>query len=248
MDAPRAEWMRAPAPVLLEGIAHVWRIDLGRHPDESDWALLSPEEERRAHRFFADRHRMPFVVAHSALRRILARYTSTPAHALTFLTAENGKPWVDTSETRARRLEFNLSHSGAVGLVAVARGHRLGVDVERWDTDVEHLELAERFFSPSERHALRSLAHSPPALIAGFFAAWSRKEAYLKATGHGISRGLHHFDVSVEPGEPARLLADRLEPHAVSRWAMTELLPADGYSAALVFESAVREILLFDAE
>ena len=75
----------------------------------------------------------------------------------------------------------------------------MGVDVEQWDDGVECLELAERFFSPHERRALRALADAPHHVIAGFFAAWTRKEAYLKATGHGIVRGLHHFDVTLAP-------------------------------------------------
>jgi 4'-phosphopantetheinyl transferase len=81
----------------------------------------------------------------------------------------------------------------------------------------------------------------------GFFSAWSRKEAYLKATGHGISRGLDHFDVTLSPGEPARLLADRLEPHALTRWAMTAVPVGAGYSAALVVEGTLDDMLLLDA-
>jgi len=140
-------------------------------------------------------------------------------------------------------VEFNLSHSDDLALVAVARAHQLGVDLERWSEGVEHLELAERFFSPAERDALRALAHAPDLVEAGFFAAWTRKEAYLKATGHGISRGLHHFDVTLAPGEPAQLLADRLDPEATARWSLIALEPAPGFSAALVVASPLGEVL-----
>jgi 4'-phosphopantetheinyl transferase len=127
----------------------------------------------------------------------------------------------------------------------VARAHAVGVDLERWSEGVEYLELAERFFSPGERRALRALAHVPDLVEAGFFAAWTRKEAYLKATGHGITRGLHHFDVALAPGEPARLLADRLDADATARWTMFALDPAPGYSAALVAASPIGEVLQF---
>jgi 4'-phosphopantetheinyl transferase len=119
--------------------------------------------------------------------------------------------------------------------------------VERWDADVEHLDLAERFFSPAERDALRALAGDVHAVVSGFFAAWSRKEAYLKATGHGISRGLHHFDVTLAPGAPARLLADRLDSAATTRWVMRGLDVAANYSAAVVASAPVETVVLLSA-
>ena len=91
------------------------------------------------------------------------------------------------------------------------------------------------------------LADDRARLIEGFFAAWTRKEAYLKATGAGITRGLHHFDVSLSPDERARLLADRLDPSAAASWAMQALRPAAGFSAALVATAPLVGVRLFDA-
>ena len=226
-------------------MVHVWRVRLDRQPAPSDWEVLSTDEDARARRFFAERHRRRFVVAHSELRRILARYAGIPPVALRFVTGEFGKPALDAGTSRTS-LEFNLSHSHELALVAVSVGQPVGVDVERWDAEVEHLNLAERFFSPAERAALRYLEESPDKVVAGFFAAWSRKEAYLKASGHGITRGLHHFDVTLMPGEPARLVTDRLDTGAASRWMMAALDAAAGYSAALVAAAPVDEILLFE--
>ncbi|MEP6619268.1 MAG: 4'-phosphopantetheinyl transferase superfamily protein [bacterium] len=246
-DRALGEWNDATAPELLDGAVHVWRIRLDRDATPNDWAVLSPEEDTRARRFFAERHRRRFVVAHGTLRRILASYTGVAASALQFSTGEFGKPSLVSTRTDTAPLEFNLSHSAELALVAVSRGRIVGVDVECWDREVEHIDLAERFFSPAERDALRLLASSPDQVVSGFFAAWSRKEAYLKASGHGITRGLHHFDVTLTPGEPARLLADRIDQGAESRWTMTALLADAAYSAALVAEAPVHEILLFNA-
>lgn len=237
-------WRPRPHPPLGAHDVHVWRVPLDDAARaESYWPLLSDEERRRALRFVRDVHRRRFVAAHGALRSILADYVDANPAALDFVNGEYGKPALRDVSGRPS-VEFNLSHSDDLALVAVARARAVGVDLERW-SEVEHLELAERFFSPGEREALRALAHAPDLVEAGFFAAWTRKEAYLKATGQGIIRGLHHFDVALTPGEPARLLADRLDVDATARWSMIALDPAPGYSAALVVASPVGEVLQF---
>ena len=243
-------WRPAPAhepPPLTAEAVHVWRIPLERPgPADDAWAVLSEEEQGRARRFVQERHRRRFVAAHAALRRILAGYTSLPARQLRFSTGPHGKPALAGPVTEsAPRLEFNLSHSADLALVAVARERPVGVDLERWERDMNHLELAERFFSPFERESLRALAERHDDLVSGFFAAWSRKEAYLKALGHGVTRGLHHFDVTLAPSEPARLLADRLDG-AVDRWRMLSFVPEAGFSGALVVADPLGEVLLLD--
>jgi len=240
--------MLAPPPALEENAVHVWRIALGDATQTKRYHhLLSAEEQGRARRFFRKEHGDRYVIAHGALRCILAHYVSERAESLEFSVSEHGKPSLAaTTPAGASGIEFNLSHSGDLALVAVARGRSVGVDLERWSEETEHLELAERFFSPAERDALRALADSREKVVAGFFAAWSRKEAYLKATGHGISRGLHHFDVTLGPGEPARLLGDRLDVRATERWEMLSLEPAPGFSAALVAESPIVQVVQLD--
>jgi 4'-phosphopantetheinyl transferase len=244
-SASTGRWQPRPHPPLGALDVHVWRVPLDDEARLASYrALLSDEEQRRAARFVRDVHRRRFIAAHGALRRILADYVGAEPAALDFVGGEHGKPAL-RAVTGRPSVEFNLSHSDDLALVAVARAHPIGVDLERWSEGVEHLELAERFFSPRERRALRALAHTPDLVEEGFFAAWTRKEAYLKATGHGITRGLHHFDVALTPGEPARLLADRLDDAATARWAMFALEPAPGYSAALVVASPVGEVLQF---
>jgi 4'-phosphopantetheinyl transferase len=243
-SASTGRWHPRPHPPLGAHYVHVWRVPLDDDARaDSYWSLLSEEERRRAARFVRDVHRRRFVAAHGALRSILAAYVDAEPAAIDFVSGEHGKPAL-RDVTGRPSVEFNLSHSDDLALVAVARARAVGVDLERW-SEVEHLELAERFFSPGERDALRALAHAPHLVEAGFFAAWTRKEAYLKATGQGITRGLHHFDVALTPGEPARLLADRLDDAATARWSMIALEPAPGYSAALVVASPIGDVLQF---
>lgn len=186
------------------------------------------------------------MLAHGAMRTILAAYQRMKPFDLRFETGQFGKPALVPAAPEGR-FEFNLSHSGDLALLAVARDRAVGVDVVRWDPAMAHTEVAERYFSPVEREALRSLAGAPERAVEGFFSAWSRKEAYLKATGHGVSRGLDHFDVSLSPGEPAALIADRRDGDAPSRWTMVALAAGAGYSATLVVAAPAAAIALFDA-
>lgn len=236
-------WRAPPPPPLGAHAVHVWRIRVDDENGDDAWPVLSHDERDRAHRFHFEIHRRSFVVSHAATRRILAGYANISAESVAFTTGEFGKP----SLANAPSLEFNLSHSGDLALLAVSGSGDVGVDVEQWNAEIDHLNLAEHFFSEGERAALRGLAHADDQVVAGFFAAWSRKEAYLKASGHGITRGLHHFDVSLVPGEPARLIADQMDDAATERWVMCELPAGDGYSAALVAAAPVDQVLLFDA-
>jgi 4'-phosphopantetheinyl transferase len=245
--ADAGEWRLPPHTPLGEGEVHVWRISLDVEADPLQ-PLLSPDERQRAARFHRDEHRRRYVAAHGALRIILGAYLEAAPESLAFEIGEHGKPSLrEPFGPAGTRVEFNLSHSADLALLAVAHDHPVGVDVERW-SEVEHLELAERFFSRAERDALRSLANVAEHLDAGFFAAWTRKEAYLKATGYGIARGLHHFDVTLAPSVEAALLADRRDATATQRWTMRSFVPAKGYSGAVVAAAPLRNLMLFDAD
>jgi 4'-phosphopantetheinyl transferase len=219
----------------------VWRVRLDAGDEREHRALLSVDEHARADSLAFAALRHDYVVAHGMLRRILAHYADRPPTSLALSVAELGKPAL----ANAPDIRFNLSHSGHLALVAVARTD-VGVDVERWSERVVVTELAARVFSPAECRALEALA-TPEDVRAGFYAAWTRKEAYMKATGHGITRGFDHFDVTLRPGDEARLCADRLDAGATERWRMWSLDAGSGYSAALVAAAPVDEVLLFDA-
>lgn len=231
---------------LTADTVHIWRLMLDApDPSPGDERLLGPDERERAERSLRSLDRARLVVVHAAKRRILGKYLGTAPDALEFTRGEHGKPSLVDVETHD--VHFSLSHSADVALIAVRRGGPVGVDVERWDERRPLLALARRFFAPSEQESLRSLAHDPRQLVAAFFATWSRKEAYVKATGEGIARGLRHFDVSVAPAEPARLIADRLDPDAPRRWTIVALDAGAEYSAAVAAETRLHQVLLLNA-
>jgi len=211
---------------------HVLSASLDLPPSQRGrlWASLSPDERARAERFRFDIHRDRFIVARALLREILGALLGVAARRLAFDYSARGKPSL-ARPFAAEDLRFNLSHADGLALYAIARGREVGVDVERVRPlpDAEH--IAARFFSPREQAALRSL----PAVerAAGFFACWTRKEAFLKATGDGLARRLDAFDVSVVPGLPARLERVEGDPREAGRWSLAEVRPAPGYVGAV---------------
>jgi 4'-phosphopantetheinyl transferase len=231
-----AEWGRAPdAPAAGEGEVHVWSAPLDP-PEEAVrlyGALLAPDERARAERFRFERDRRRFTVARGVLRSMLGRYLELDPRRVEFLYESHGKPAL-AGEAAGAGLRFNVSHSGEMALYAVSGGRELGVDVEEVRSMEDGLDIAERFFSASEVAAFRAL----PAELRddAFFNCWTRKEAFIKAVGEGLSFPLHVFDVSLAPGEPARLLASR-DPDQAERWSLRGLPdPAPGYRAAVVVE------------
>jgi 4'-phosphopantetheinyl transferase len=194
-------------------------------------ASLDAAEHARAAGFLHESDRVRFLLSHSLLRAFAAHYLGRPAAALAFELGEVGKPHMAGSDSG--RLAFNMSHSGDLILLAFARSGRVGVDVECWSErlgDPEQARIAQSVFSTGEQAALAQLPEGHRR--AAFYSVWTRKEAYLKATGVGISRGLNHFEVSAHP-EAACLRSDTSLEAGVSDWRLFDLCPGTGYSAAL---------------
>jgi 4'-phosphopantetheinyl transferase len=211
---------------------HIWRISLDIAPAAlaCRWQVLSEDERQRADRFRFDRDRRRFIAAHSALRHILSGYVGAPPHTLRFDVNGYGKP---TLAWPAGRLEFNLSHAGKWAVTVVA-AHAVGVDIERIREDFATYEIAERFFAPEEVREL--LALPADERVKAFFLCWTRKEAYIKARGQGLSIPLDSFAVSLDPDRP-RLLRDDLDAQS-SRWHFANLVAPEGYLATVVVEGA----------
>ncbi|HEX6184608.1 MAG TPA: 4'-phosphopantetheinyl transferase superfamily protein [Pyrinomonadaceae bacterium] len=229
-------WLGAPErPVLSGGEVHVWRarLDVDAKTFRELWESLSPDERARAERFHFRVDREHFIAARGGLRDVLGRYTGTAPRHLRFSYDAYGKPSLD-GEAGGGRLRFNVSHSKGVALYALAEGRAVGVDVEYVREDFASLEIAEHFFARSEVAALRAVADGERA--AAFFDCWTRKEAYIKARGEGLSLPLHLFSVSLTPGQPAALLSTEGEPQEAARWSLLELFPGEGFRAALAVE------------
>jgi len=226
-------WSRPPKTLLLgDNEVHVWRAssELLSSRVQALQQDLSEEELERAERFHFQRHQSHFIAARGLLRTILGRYLKTEPRRLRFRYGPKGKPEL-AGDTSSRALRFNVSHSHGLALYAVTDDRQIGVDVERIRPDVAGEKIAERFFCPREAATLRQL----PAEVRqeAFYTCWTRKEAYLKAIGEGITLRLDQFEVSVTPGEPAVLLSINGDSKEASYWSLKELAPEPGYVGAL---------------
>jgi 4'-phosphopantetheinyl transferase len=221
-------------PALPAEEVHIWYRPLieGIPNLNSFYDLLSTDERERASRYHFDRHRNEFILTRATLRILLASYLEKSPEQFTFAYSAQGKPSLANVTTDLR---FNVSHTVSLtdGLAALAfaRNREIGVDVEKIRPDCDAEKLAERFFSASERDYILRL--SGQALDEAFFRCWTRKEAFIKAKGGGLSIPLDQFDVSVAAGEPATLLATRPDPTEVRRWQLHNLPVKSGYAAAL---------------
>ena len=229
-------WFEPPERLALGNDAvHVWRVGLDQSP--SQIALLQnnldDDERSRADRFYFSRDRERFIVARGILRAILGRYSNRAPNSLSFSYSAHGKPAL-VSESDADEIRFNLSHSNGKALYAVSRGREIGVDIEFIRGDLEAEQIAERYFSHSEIETLRALPLSLRKYA--FFLCWTRKEAYIKARGEGLSLPLDQFDVSLIPGEPAALLSTQSDSDEALGWSLLNLTPASGYAAALAIK------------
>jgi 4'-phosphopantetheinyl transferase len=230
-------WLPASSDLgLSSDDVHVWRADLDRNGACVDrlQQVLSADEQARAQRFRFEEDRKHFVVARGLLRLILSRYLNIEPSRLAFCYSPYGKPSVITTPGQ-KTLSFNVSHSCGLALYAVTRDRRIGIDLERIRADCPCEPLAERYFSPRERAMLDALQAEKVERKA-FFDCWTRKEAYIKAKGKGLSLPLDQFDVSLAPGEPAMLLESRGDPLEACRWSLHELHAGPGYAAALAVE------------
>jgi 4'-phosphopantetheinyl transferase len=193
--------------------------------------LLSPEERERAARFYFPIHRQHFIACRGMLREILAGYLEMAPAAVRFSYNAYGKPAVLDSHCR-----FNVSHSGGWALFAVTEGREVGIDIERIEARVAQEQIPERFFSAWEVAQLRALPVEQQT--EAFFRCWTRKEAYIKARGLGLSLPLDSFDVSLAPGEPAALL------RGAGNYSLQELAAPEGFAAAVAAEGTDWEVTL----
>jgi 4'-phosphopantetheinyl transferase len=208
---------------------HIWEASLDRTASAvaSFGRTLSEDERARADRFRFERDRARYIVGRGLLRRLLGEYLGLASAEIRFAYGPNDKPRLER-ET----LHFNLSHSGPIALYAFNRDTEVGVDIELGDADLSKELIAERFFSPSETASLRSL---PQALQSqAFLACWTRKEAFIKARGDGLSLALDSFDVSLQPDTPAAVLRTEWCADEPGQWWLGDLSdPGRGYIAAV---------------
>ncbi len=209
---------------LLPGVVHLWWRSLEESEGEVQTCceLLSRDEQDRASRFRVEDARGNFILTRGTLRLLLAAYLQKKPDQLSFGLTKYGKPFLDgPPDARVNGVHFNVSHADGLALLGFARQREIGVDVERIRPELDTWQLAERFFSAHERSVLKNLGGEE--LQSAFFRCWSRKEAYIKARGEGLSLPLSQFDVSIAPNESHALLATRPDASEAARWILRDV-------------------------
>jgi 4'-phosphopantetheinyl transferase len=216
-------WSPPPKDLIVaDHEVHVWRaqLELPSSQVQRLRGILTDDEVDRANRFSFEIDRRRFIAARATLRFILSRYITICPGDLRFYYNQYGKPFL-APEFSSYQLNFNLSHSGSLALYAITRNLEVGVDVEHVRSDFEYEEIAKRFFSVNEVATLRAIPTEKK--LDAFYNCWTRKEAYIKAQGKGLSLPLDSFDVSFAPDEPQER----------SLWTLMDLQPGRGYMGAV---------------
>ncbi len=220
-------------PILGISDVHVWMswLDLPADRIIQFASTLTKDETERAERFHFERDHNRYIASRGLLRQILGRYVNQNPAQLRLIYGPNGKPSLIGYGTE-HMLQFNVAHSDNLALYAFTQGRPIGIDVEKMRELSDVDGLAKRFFSAREYSAWQSLAHGDR--LAAFFKCWTSKEAFIKALGEGLSYPLDQFDVSLNPDEPAGLLAIAGDIAEAKRWSVQALYPAQNYAAAVV--------------
>jgi 4'-phosphopantetheinyl transferase len=210
------------------------RLDVPADVCARFWHLLSRDEQQRAERFRFVEHRQRYVVARASLRQLLAERLRIAPWEVELVANDYGKPRLASVHNSAG-LDFNLSHSEALAVYAFTTGSSVGVDVELIRRIADADDLAKCFFSSSETAALR--AFPPDRHSLAFLACWTRKEAFIKAMGFGLSCPLDAFDVTIDPDAPARITRIDERIGDVANWRMQAFTPYPSYIAAVAYRA-----------
>jgi len=209
-----------------------------------DIVLLSEDERDRADRFHFEKDRLRFIFRRSLLRRLLSRYTGQESASIRFNYGKHGKPYL-MDRTKGNTCFFNCSNSMGNAVFVFSASGPLGVDCEYSRRELDFTGITKRFFSQSEISAFLSLPEH--CRREAFFNCWTRKEAFLKAKGEGLSIGLDQFDVSLRPGEPPKLLRTRYDEKDASEWCLYDLKVSPGFKSSLATQSARLKLISFDS-
>ena len=227
-----------PNKIPSSGEIQVWYASLDR-PVSEYLGLLSQGERNRAERFVFEQDRVRYTVLRGLLRILLGGYIGIRPELVRINYGEHGKPLID--KYHGVKLHFSLSSSQGLGIYAFSGDSEIGIDIEQV-RDIPHMgQIFGRFFSPRENEVFLALSESERQ--EAFFNCWTRKEAFIKATGDGLFRPLDEFDVSFVPGEPARLLEIEGGSDEALRWTMYEFKDiSPGFVAALAVKGQVRNV------
>lgn len=225
---------------LSDQIIDIWLCQLSDIEDRNAHYLsqLSLEEKNRAERFKFDIHRNRFIASHGFVRTVLAQYLSIQACTIDYKKGEQGKPFLSGSDSE--HLQFNLSHTQDLAILAVTRKTEVGIDIEYNDRKTDWKGICKRFFTIPEQDSLFALSDTQQEMA--FFDLWTRKEAYMKVLGTGLSLSPTEFTLTVYPEKPALIQHHSLKFDSLEQVEFTSIdLPEQlgSYSATLAAASNI---------
>jgi 4'-phosphopantetheinyl transferase len=229
-------WQTPPSPLTLTASdVHIWRASLACTPAQLAHyqSLLSPDEQERASRFKFVEHYQHFIAGRGILRTLLGHYLAIAPQHLPIVYGAHGKPAL----APAYPVQFNVAHSQGLALYGITRDRPIGIDLEHCRPLNNLIALARRFFAPSEQAALAALPSDQQTIA--FFRYWTSKEAYLKATGIGLTQ-LQGLEIALAPGS-ARLVnlpAGTAPAGSSPLWQLQEFIPAAEFVGAIVTTGA----------
>lgn len=227
---------------LNDGEIHIWLNYLNIHQAKLKhlYPLLSDAEKARSEQFKFFKDRKHFIASHGFLHTVLGYYLDTPAEDIQFSYGHNGKPAI-LEEQNPAQIQFNMSHSNTLAILAVCKQQQLGIDIEFMQRKTDWQGVGKRFFTAKEQQAIAGLPEDQQK--EAFFRVWTRKEAHMKVTGEGLHLPPSRFEVTVPPAEAAYLGNTEGETDAVFHMQDIEL-PAmyKDYRACLSADFEARHI------
>lgn len=246
-DLPSQNWITqnpsAPhSQRITDSDLHIWRAALsGSLPELSYFdSILSPDEKARADRFYFERDRNRYIFGRGILRTLLGGYLQVEPSKIMFVYGPHGKPAIESVRSN-KPLQFNLAHSNDWAVYAFGWVHPIGIDLEHIRPMPDVDDLAERFFSASERVLIHSL--SGDQKWETFFSIWTCKEAFLKATGSGLTVPLDQFEVSPKADAGMRLTSISGNSKPAAGWRLETFKPIAGYLSAIAVEDHSGKII-----
>jgi 4'-phosphopantetheinyl transferase len=238
----KIDWQKPGSPIQLAvGEVHLWRANLNLSPlqVEVGRGLLSTDERERADRMVTQTLQNRRAAAQSILRDVLARYLAISPSRIVFSLGERGKPSVQGSD-----LEFNMSHTEDLALIALTRTHPIGVDIEFIKTSKYHESIVEKNYSPQEFAQYQSLPEGEK--LEAFFRGWTRKEAYIKAIGLGLYYPLEKFTVDLASKEDRAMLSIEGSTERASTWFLPSFWADEKIIGAVAIEAEIKNWLFYD--
>lgn len=215
---------------------HIWLVTTKNYLASNFADYLDEQEKQRAQSFKFNRDRDCFIGSHAALRILLGKYCNCAPKTIAYKYNAHRKPILADEQ----KIQFNLSHSRDLAIIAISKNHPIGIDIEYMQKKDILCDLAQRFFSPQEYAEYLSLPDAQKT--AGFYNCWTRKEAFVKALGIGITCPLKSFTVNMDPTKSAKVLLTDNNQGKTDQWKLFGFNPTTDYCAAVAWHGIEKEL------